>query len=143
MKKFLIICLLLSLFGCQQTSEDPKVNDDTNDVVEIFETKSAKILSMDGSVITCASEDYDRDEYEKFVDSIYTLEVLDDAVYWEVFRNVVEKDGVQTVDETSQEITHDAFVEMLDYGSVFVYLDVNSSQEVVKITVWGEIIVYE
>ena len=143
MKKFIIICLLLSLFGCQQVSNGTEVNDDTNDVIEVYETVGAAILSMEGSTLHCAPEDYDRDEYDRFVDSFYTAQLMDSTIYWEYYRHIVDNDGVQTVDEIDREITREDFEEMLEYGTVYGYLDLTQNKEVVKVTVWGELIIYE
>ena len=142
MKKIVILLILFSLFGCQKE----EVKTSVDDVIvnqEVVETIDGVILQLEDLVVTIAPEDYDGDAHDMFVDDIYTLDVLDTAIYWEIFRNVVEKDGVQTVDETSREITKAEFEEMLEYGSLYVYLDLNSARQVVKITVWGEIIVYE
>lgn len=143
MKKLAIVCILLSLLGCQKQGEETIVDYNESTLDQITETIDGVILKLEDLTVTIAPEDYDRDAHDMFVDDIYTLEVLDSAIYWEIFRDVVEKDGVQTVDETNREITQADFLEMLEYGSLYVYMDLNVSRQVVKITVWGETIIYE
>lgn len=131
MKKLICLLLMILLIGCRQS--------------RIFnESILYYIISMEENTIVLYPGFYEQERHEEQEKAFIEMTIADNIEYYDTLINTkIYDDGKEESTEITKKITKDDLLEAIEYDSAFVYVECDNENKISKLTLYGELIVYE
>ncbi len=132
MKKILIILLSLCLLGCQK---ELKIITDDKTEYYIIEYKEDSVIVYPGF--------YERELHEEQSKDFIEMKVSKDCKFYSKMITKIVSEDNEDVTEEFEEVSEKEIREAVEYDSAFVILEYCEDKTITKMTLYGELIIWE